>query len=547
MRRLSGLSTAVVLACAAAPTGAQDLVPHEVQPGESLYRIAERLLEDPRHWPEVAKLNRLSHPSRLRPGQRLLLPATWLKGTAVPAQVAYVRGPVQADGAALRIGDSVGEGAVLDVGAQGFISLRLHDGSLLQLQANSRSTLLRLRDLPAAQRRNTLIELDRGRVDATVAPQPPGSRFQVKTPLATAGVRGTRFGVWVPAQAGLAAADVVEGRVEVSAAERARGPATAVTIGAGEGAVVRPGAAPLRQSLLPAPGVSGLPARVERLPAPVPLAGVAGAARYRVEVADDEAFTRVLWTSEGPLPLMLDGLADGRYGLRARAIDANGLAGLEATGRLWVKTTPVAPLAQSPRDGQVLAPGRVDIQCTDVPQARAYLLQVASQPGFEPLLRQEQASERCRFELADLPVGQLYWRVASLAPEADGHVERGPFSDPSHFTLRPLPPAPHAGDIDAEGGEVHWRTQAGYRYRVQVATDTGFGTVVQDEETTSGRLRLSTSARCVPYALRLQAIDADGGRSAFSPPRLVNAGASVCGSDGSPVQWTGGELVQTAR
>ena len=94
---------------------------------------------------------------------------------------------------------------------------------------------------------------------------------------------------------------------------------------------------------------------------------------------------------------------------------------------------------------------------------------------------------------------------------------------------------------------MHWRTQAGYRYRVQVATDTGFGTVVQDEETTSGRLRLSTSARCVPYALRLQAIDADGGRSAFSPPRLVNAGASVCGSDGSPVQWTGGELVQTAR
>jgi hypothetical protein len=143
MRRLAGLSMSVALACTAA--GAQDLVPHEVQHGESLYRIAERLLEDPRHWPEVAKLNRLSRPARLRPGQRLLLPAALLKGTAVPAQVAYVRGPVLADGAALRIGDSVGEGAVLDVGAQGFVSLRLQDGSLLQLQANSRSTLLRLR------------------------------------------------------------------------------------------------------------------------------------------------------------------------------------------------------------------------------------------------------------------------------------------------------------------------------------------------------------------------------------------------------------------
>jgi hypothetical protein len=543
MRRLIGVPMAVALACAAERVGAQDLVPHEVQPGESLYRIAERLLEDPRRWPEVATLNRLSRPSRLQPGQRLLLPAALLKGTPVPAQVAYVRGPVRADGAVLRIGDSVGEGAVLDVGAQGFVSLRLHDGSLLQLQANSRSTLLRLRDLPAAQRRNTLIELDRGRVDATVAPQPPGSRFQVKTPLATAGVRGTRFGVSVPVQAALATADVVEGSVEVAA----RGPAATVVIGAGEGAVVWPGAAPLRQALLPAPALSGLPARVERLPGPLPLGAVPGAARYRAEVADDETFARVLWTADGPLPLVLDGLADGHYRLRARAVDANGLLGLEATGRLWVKTTPVAPLAQLPRDGQVLEPGGVAIQCTDVPQARGYLLQVAAQPGFEPLLRQERAGERCRFELADLPLGALYWRVASLAPEADGRLERGPFSDPSHFELRPLPPAPRADDIAADGGEVHWRTEVGYRYRVQVASDTGFATVLQEEETASGRLQLALPAGCVPHALRLQAIDAQGRRSPFSPARLVNADASVCSSDGSPVQRPGGELVQTER
>jgi hypothetical protein len=545
MRRLAGLSMSVALACTAA--GAQDLVPHEVQRGESLYRIAERLLEDPRRWPEVAKLNRLSRPARLQPGQRLLLPAALLKGTAVPAQVAYVRGPVLADGAALRIGDSVGEGAVLDVGAQGFVSLRLHDGSLLQLQANSRSTLLRLRDLPAAQRRNTLIELDRGRVDATVAPQPPGSRFQVKTPLATAGVRGTRFGVAVPAQAALTTADVVEGSVEVAAPAKARGPAAAVVIGAGEGAVVRPGAAPLRQALLPAPAMPALPMRVERLPGPLPIAAVPGAARYRVEVADDEAFTRVLWTADGSPPLVLDGLSDGHYQLRARAIDANGLLGLEASGRLWVKTTPVAPLAQLPRDGQVLEPGRVVIQCTDVPQARGYVLQLAAEPGFELLLRQERTGERCRFELADLPLGALHWRVASLAPEADGRLERGPFSDPSHFELRPLPPAPRADDIGADGGEVHWRTEPGYRYRVQLARDTGFATVLQDEETTSGRLKLALPTGCVPYALRLQAIDALGRRSAFSPPRLVNGGASVCSGDGSPLQRAGGELVQTER
>jgi len=539
------LSSAVAALVMAGAAHSQDMVTYEVQRGESLYLIAERLLEDAHQWPEVARLNRLSRPSRLQPGQRLLLPASLLKGTAVPAQVEYVRGPVQADGAAVRIGDAVAEGAALEVGAQGFVSLRLHDGSLLQLQSNSRSKLLRLRDLPAGQRRNTLIELDRGRVDATVSPQTPGSRFQVRTPLATAGVRGTRFGVSVPMEVARTSADVVEGRVDVQTAARTAD--AAVLVDAGHGAVVRPGAAPTRRPLLPAPDLSGLQERVERVPAQLPLTAMAGAAHYRVEIADDEAFTRVLWSNEGPLPIVLEGLPDGKYRLRARSSDADGLLGAESTGRLWIKTTPVPPLAQAPRPDDIVGPDRVEIVCTEVPQVGVYRLQVAANPRFDPLLLEEQGSERCRFELRSLPVGELYWRVASLTPEADGRLERGPFSDPSRFVVVPLPPVPRAEDIVADGHQVHWIAQEGYRYRVQVATDTSFGTVVQDEEVSAGRLPLSLPARCVPYALRMQAIDARGRRSAFSPPRLINTGASVCSNDGNPVQQSSGEPVQSER
>jgi hypothetical protein len=539
-RWLAGAAAALVLAGAA---GAQDTVAYDVQRGESLYAIAERLFEDARRWPEVARLNRLARPSRLQPGQRLLLPASLLKGTAVPARVEYVRGPVAADGTALHIGDAVPEGAALAVGAQGFVSLRLHDGSLLQLQANSRSKLLRLRDLPAAQRRNTLIELDQGRVDAEVAKQPPGSRFQVKTPLATAGVRGTRFGVSVPAQPARATADVVEGRVDVQAAATG----APVTVDAGQGAVVRPGAAPERRPLLPAPDLSGLPERIEHMPAALPLPALAGAARYRAEIADDDAFTRVLWSAEGPLPILLEGLPDGRYRLRTRAVDPDGLLGAEAAAGVWIKTTPVPPLAQAPQPGEVVGPERVQVGCTEVPQAAAYLLQVAANPRFEPLLREEQGRGRCRFELQALPVGEVYWRVASLAPGEDGRQERGPFADTSRFVVVPLPPVPRAEDIVAEGRQVHWIAQEGQAYRVQVATDTGFGTVVQDEEVHGDRLALALPPRCAPYALRMQSVDVHGRRSAFSPPRLVSTGASVCSEDGSPVLQSSGEPVQLGR
>ncbi len=539
---LAGAAAALVMTGAA---GSEDTVSYEVQRGESLYVIAERLLEDPRQWPVVARFNRLLRPSRLQPGQRLLLPASLLKGTAEPARVEYVRGSVHADGAAMHIGDTVTEGAALQVGAQGFVSLRLHDGSLLQLQANSHSKLLRLRDLPAGQRRNTLIELDQGRIDATVAPQTPGSRFQVKTPLATAGVRGTRFGVSVPAEAARTSADVVEGRVEVQAVARAVG--APVVVDAGQGAVVRRGAAPVREPLLPAPDLSGLRGRVERVPAPLPLAAMAGATHYRVEIADDEAFTRVLWSVEGALPILFEGLPDGRYRLRARAIDADELLGTEASGNLWIKTTPVPPLAQAPRPSETVGPDRVQIECTEVPQAAAYLLQVAANARFEPLLREERGGGRCRFELRELPVGEVYWRVATLAPENDGRLERGPFGDPSRFVVVPLPPVPRADDIVADGQQVHWVAEEGYRYRVQVATDTAFGTVVQDEEVRGDRLPLALPPRCVPYALRMQAIDANGRRSAFSPPRLVNTDASVCSTDGSPLQQSSGERVQLGR
>lgn len=103
------------------PVHAQSTLPYEVLPGDSLYSIAERHLEDARQWPELARVNRIARPSRLVPGQRLQLPVSMLKGTATQARVEYARGTVLADGMTLRIGDVVGEGTVLEVHAQGFV------------------------------------------------------------------------------------------------------------------------------------------------------------------------------------------------------------------------------------------------------------------------------------------------------------------------------------------------------------------------------------------------------------------------------------------
>src|SRR5690606_16810180 len=117
----------------------------------------------------------------------------------------------------------------------------------------------------------------------------------------------------------------------------------------------------------PAPDLGAPELRVQRLPHALALAPVAGAVGYRVQV--DEA-------GEGgaPGPVLFEaltreaaprliGLPDGQFRLRVRALDAEGLLGAEATARLQVKATPIAPLARSPLANAVLGVGMVALRC----------------------------------------------------------------------------------------------------------------------------------------------------------------------------------------
>ena len=77
--------------------------------------------------------------------------------------------------------------------------LVLADGSSLLLSA---STLLRVGavELNSALKRVIKIDLYRGRIEAQVSPSHSGAQFEIVTPRAIAGVRGTRFRVAVSAE-----------------------------------------------------------------------------------------------------------------------------------------------------------------------------------------------------------------------------------------------------------------------------------------------------------------------------------------------------------
>ncbi len=77
--RLRGLALVLATAGALAASAPSEEAPaafHEVQPGETLWRIAADRIGDPFLWPALYRANRdqIKNPSLVYPGQRLAIP-----------------------------------------------------------------------------------------------------------------------------------------------------------------------------------------------------------------------------------------------------------------------------------------------------------------------------------------------------------------------------------------------------------------------------------------------------------------------------------------
>ncbi|MBP6395428.1 MAG: FecR domain-containing protein, partial [Giesbergeria sp.] len=206
---------------------ADDSVAHTVQPGDTLEALARDYLNAPQQWPLLQRRNAVANPRQLRPGSVLQIPAQLLP--RAPAQVAFVQGDVRSAATPttpaqpLQAGSTVAEGARLQVGAESFVAVRLADGSVVRVPAQSDVQLQQMRRSGRTGQVRAVIELRSGSVDADVAPnkssrdpQNNTRRFEIRTPRAATSVRGTRFGV-VLASDGRSSTSVQAGSVAVQA------------------------------------------------------------------------------------------------------------------------------------------------------------------------------------------------------------------------------------------------------------------------------------------------------------------------------------------
>ena len=341
-----------------------EVVRYAVKPGDTLPKLAAAHFVDPQGWQQAQTFNALSADATLVPGSILKLRQSWLKASPIRAEIVAWRGEVAAVSGAVRtpvsVGLKLGEGDRLETGANGFVTIRLPDASLVTLPSNSRIRMERLRAVSLTQSIDRRFVLEAGRSESMVTPMTnAASKFMITTPVSVAAVRGTKFRVSYTPSEMKAREEVLEGKVEVGPRGEPSGKAGEVLLLPGFGAVAGPQGVSRAIALLPAPALEA-PARVQTGEAVrFQLQTVPGAKSYVVELATDADFVdRFVELETSGTDIRFAAVPNGSLHVRIAARDANGLTGLPASYAFERRFAGAA--VSTPENGQRPAPAAKD-------------------------------------------------------------------------------------------------------------------------------------------------------------------------------------------
>jgi len=426
----------------------------------------------------------------------------------------------------------VPQGGSLRTG-DGQATIRLVDGTVLRLRPSTAVRVDVSRRLPRVGGVLSGVQLQEGQVEVKAQKATNGGLpgFQVSTPQGLLGVRGTEFRVAVDGRAEVTRSEVLEGQVAVDGLHGKPGQ----RVNAGFGLVVdRTGDVQPPVRLLAAPDLSALPALQDRVLVRMPLAPQPGAVAYLGQIAADARFEPVLQTvrteisATGTLLRFAD-LPDGRYVLRVRAEDTQGLQGLDAQHTFTLKARPEPPLPTNPASGAILSVAPLAFAWTGAQEAGSYRWQLSRTEDFRELLHDRRGLVSTSIQIADLPPGVYHWRLASERSATD----QGPFGAVQRLELRALP-APLAPPVVGTGGiRLNWEGLPGQTFEVEFARDAAFATVELARRTEAPALEV-TLPGTGRYFVRLRARDPDdylGPYTApqqFSIPNCLRDGQGLC-------------------
>lgn len=501
--------------------------------GDTLSSIAKRFTEKTQNWSILGKVNHISNDRTIPVGSLILIPFELLPEDPSEAKVLALAGSSVAKTSngtesPVSLGNVYKEGTQITTGKNGFLTLVLPDDSRISIPSNSQVTLSKLRMTKYTQSPRTEIALLQGRVESTVTPlESNKGRFEVRSPLAVAGVRGTHFRVGVNDNG--IANEVLSGGVAVGNTKK---PNTLV-LPAGKGNVVSQEGVGKPVDLLPPPSlVSGYQLQ-DRPTIVFTLDKTKEAASYHLQIANDaQAQNIVMEARSAENRFKFDGLPDGNYFVRASAIDTLGLEGLPLTQAFTLKARPEPPFNVQPK--AKLRAEKVDFVWTESADAKAYHLQVSSDASFKQIVLDQTDIKEVQFSADKIANGKYYWRVATIA-QVNGKADQGPYSDVQAFTLMPPQTMNAPADDGSNQLSFNWPSEPGQKFLIQIALDAAFNNVYLSKELDQAELRIPRPDSGL-YFIRVRATDADGYVGAFTATQKLNIFTRWTTSSGEPIQ-----------
>lgn len=515
-----------------------DLTYYALQ-GDTLSSIALRYTEKSSNAVLLGKRNKISNDRAIAVGTGILIPIELLPEEASQAQVAALAGnsTVQKkDGSQtpIALGDILTEGSQINTGNNGFLSLALPDQSRISIPSNSQVTLTKLRMTKYSKSPRTQIHLLQGRVESKVTPlESNKGRFEVTSPLAIAGVRGTHFRVGVNDNG--IANEVLSGAVAVGKQEKPN----SLLLPAGKGNLISSAAVGQAQDLLPPPLLSGNFSLQVKPTVQLEIQAMPQARAYRAQIAFDAQAQQILMEAQAAQPrFKFDGLADGNYFARVTAIDALGLEGLPSIQAFTLKARPEPPFSVQPK--AKLRAETVDFVWTEAAEAQSYRLQIATDAAFQTLVLDQAGITAVQYRSSQLASGTYYWRLASVT-QRKGKIDQGPFGDTQVFSLLPTQGMHAPLDTGENKLSLNWPSEPGQKFLLQIARDASFNSLYLSEQLEQPQLNIERPAAGT-YFIRVRATDADGYVGAFSATQKLTILARWISSNGEPVQSAGGVI-----
>jgi hypothetical protein len=316
-------------------------------------------------------------------------------------------------------------------------------------------------------------------------------------------VRGTVYRAAVSGSGKASNIEVLEGKVAVSGGEKQR------LIPAGFGTRIEKGKAPAPPvALLPPPDFKQIPEVVRLIDWRLEWGRTEGAVNYRIEVSREQELTVLISDQlSDQTYLALHELPDGKYWVRVRGIDADGLEGRSRVASVLLDTQPQPPLSVNPPDGITLRGNDAELQWTKPEDADRYQLEIATDEGFEQIVHREAdlKDNRYRAEAITEP-GIYYWRVTTVFDN-----EAGPPGVVRSWQLKPdIAAVESTIESNDEKVTASWQHAAeDQRYQVQLALDDDFNRLELDQMTEQPEVSFDQIYGQVRY-LRVRAIDEDG-------------------------------------